>query len=499
MALSDAQLLLLNNLIYTDYVADGKQVKDIIDKMEENHFKIKSCEMTTDEWKEIAETIKADEKLMEYTVTNYRSGSGDDNGMRVACFVDDEKNPQDINVVFRGTGNANEWRDNGEGGYVIETQQQVAARDYINGLPEEYGNNLTVSGHSKGGNKAQYVTITTDKIGRCVSFDGQGFSEEFLNEYADEIAARRNKITSISAEKDVVNALLYPIAGTQIFIETPEQKNTLLYHKPNILIDKNGNFGKRTEPSEMSVLINEFSTYLISNMEEPARSYTINNLIAVVVYIIHDEKEDNFAIKTALSLSIAAGHIDDSFFNIIEKVLGKTAKDTSVYLLSVVYPALFVDDLIPGIDKHRDEIVIKLVAFSRIIQRELEVLDEKAIRFSKFFVAAVNNFVGNVRAVFDKGIYVGNSSALANSYIRIDTGRMRWYADRLNRVNSRIAALDRRLDKLYRKVGLADLFALVQADAMTRYDWRLKKCVNYLYDTAYDFERADNSIASQLY
>lgn len=499
MALSDVQLLMLNNLIYTKYVSNGKQVKDIIKDMEDDGFNIEACKISSGEWKELAQTIKADETLMEYTVTNYRSGSGDDNGMRVACFVDNKDNPQDINVVFRGTGNAEEWRDNGEGGYLVETQQQKLAKDYINNLPEEYGNDLTVSGHSKGGNKAQYVTITTDRVKKCTSFDGQGFSEEFLNKYADEIEKKRHTITSISAENDVVNALLYPIAGTRIFIETPKQDNLLFYHKPNILIDKNGNFGKKTNPSEVSVLINEFSSYLISNMEEPERSYAINNLISVVVYFIHDEKEDNFALKTALSLSITAGHVDDFFFYSIEKVLGTTAKDTSVYLLSLVYPTLFIDDLIHSIDKRREEIATKLMIFSQLIQRELEDLGEKAVRFSGFFVTAVNNFISNVRVNFNRRFNTGYQQASVNSYIRIDTARMRWYADRLNRVNGRIAKLDSRLDKLYRKVGLKDLFALVQADAMTRYDWRLKRCVNYLYDTAYDFECADNSIASQLY
>ena len=60
----------------------------------------------------------------------------------------------------------------------LKTDEDKAV--YIKNLPKEYGNNITVTGHFKGGNKAQYVTIVTDRIGRCVSFDGQGFSKEFL-------------------------------------------------------------------------------------------------------------------------------------------------------------------------------------------------------------------------------------------------------------------------------------------------------------------------------
>ena len=41
---------------------------------------------------------------------------------------------------------------------------------------------LTVTGHSKGANKAMYTTIMCNNVTRCVSFDGQGFSKEFLSD-----------------------------------------------------------------------------------------------------------------------------------------------------------------------------------------------------------------------------------------------------------------------------------------------------------------------------
>ena len=102
--------------------------------------------------------------------------------MRAACFVDDVNNPKDVNIVFRGTGNAYEWRDNGKGGYVSETEQQLRAAKYVEDLPSEWGDAMTVTGHSKGGNKAQFVTIATNRIAKCVSYDGQGFSKEFLED-----------------------------------------------------------------------------------------------------------------------------------------------------------------------------------------------------------------------------------------------------------------------------------------------------------------------------
>ena len=54
----------------------------------------------------------------------------------------------------------------------------------------------------------------------------------------------------------------------------------------------------------------------------------------------------------------------------------------------------------------------------------------------------------------------------------VDTYKLSQYAQRIDKVNRRIANLDTRLNGLYYKVGLRDLFYLMQADAMTCYSWR---------------------------
>ena len=53
-----------------------------------------------------------------------------------------------------------------------------------------------------------YIAILDDSVDRCVSFDGQGFSDEFYEKYADQIAHNKNKIVNCSAESDYVNFLL---------------------------------------------------------------------------------------------------------------------------------------------------------------------------------------------------------------------------------------------------------------------------------------------------
>lgn len=97
MALSNAQLLMFDNLIYTDYVSDGMSVGEIITAIENDGFNVSSCEMTSSEWKELVSMIKEEHSLLNYKVTNYVDD--DKTGMRAACFVNDESNPRCINYL----------------------------------------------------------------------------------------------------------------------------------------------------------------------------------------------------------------------------------------------------------------------------------------------------------------------------------------------------------------------------------------------------------------
>ena len=72
--------------------------------------------------------------------------------------------------------------------------------------------------------------------------------------------------------------------------------------------------------------------------------------------------------------------------------------------------------------------------------------------------------------------------------IIVDTYKLNQYAQRIATVNSRINRLDRRLDSFYTRVGLQDLFNLIQIDILTSYSCRLMLCQSYLQQTALDFE-----------
>lgn len=76
---------------------------------------------------------------------------------------------------------------------------------------------VTVTGHSKGGNKAKYVTLLDSSVDRCVAFDGQGFSDEFIEKYRKQISENQRKIRSCNVEGDYVNLLLNDVGSVEFY------------------------------------------------------------------------------------------------------------------------------------------------------------------------------------------------------------------------------------------------------------------------------------------
>lgn len=156
------------------------------------------------------------------------------------CFVE-KANRSDAIVIFKGTSGEDEWIDNAEGLNVADTHCQKEALDFIESLPYD---SITVTGHSKGGNKAMYVAITSNKVTRCVVYDGQGFSQEFIDKYWAEIQAKGGIITAYALSTDYVHALLFPVPNSnQIYCQGYGVANIGEHHSPNsfFITDKNGN------------------------------------------------------------------------------------------------------------------------------------------------------------------------------------------------------------------------------------------------------------------
>ena len=230
--LSNEQLLLLNNLMYmtdteplklintykkkisVEKMINNIDIDDLIDNEDYGSM------MTGADRKKILTAIKDDKELMsmQLTATNV-DASPDGGGGASAVFVNPDS--KEAVVVFRGTA-ANEWKDNFVGGGKTDAQDGVSTPYQENALAwyrsldlEEYY--ITVTGHSKGGNKSKYITVKDNTVDRCVAFDGQGFSDDFIRRYGAQIIHNQDKIENCCVEGDYVNILLDDIGNTTYY------------------------------------------------------------------------------------------------------------------------------------------------------------------------------------------------------------------------------------------------------------------------------------------
>lgn len=229
---TEEELLILNSIIYTDNFANLNVKKNYSVLQWAEEFELSSidnankpAEISRDEFANIITTIKNNPSVYGNMIINdvensqYANESG---SQRITNATISYGN--DLILVYKGTAGDMEWRDNGEGGYynVADTKQQQIALEYFDKMIGEYeSDKIYVSGHSKGGNKAQYIGVLRgDLIEHVYAFDGQGFNQAFLLKYKNLIEKNGGKITNISNELDFVNILLFPIAGNRKYIRS---------------------------------------------------------------------------------------------------------------------------------------------------------------------------------------------------------------------------------------------------------------------------------------
>lgn len=193
------------------------------------------------EYQVLSNAVKNPE-IGELVIGNQSHYMGYNTGTAACTFS--SKNQSSIYVVYRGTGDG-EWMDNGIGMTQAATPQQEQALHYFEAVVEREkvtgGQRLIVTGHSKGGNKAQYVTMATKYeklLDACYNIDGQGFSEKAIDGWKESYGEkgyleRTKKITGIYGENDFIHVLGNRIVPeNQIsYIKTPVKPGNLAgYH-----------------------------------------------------------------------------------------------------------------------------------------------------------------------------------------------------------------------------------------------------------------------------
>lgn len=531
---------------------DGREFSKIVSDLRDSCNKGGWEESEIRQLEVLENALANDSNLGKYRIGNQTKS---ENGLNACTFTDGNGN---VSVVFRGTGKG-EWIDNGEAltgiseqntyevygenGQLIKentvandyaSDQQVEALNWFNKIASENGwnedTNITISGHSKGGNKAQFVTINSDLVDNCYSFDGQGFSPEaltaFEEKYGIKFEERRQKILSFSADNDYVNVLGERLVPKDhiFFFESPiGDENAIEYHYMEAMLDENGKFNVQCEQGELSEYVENTSKELME-MDPAYRQYATRGIMNICQTYLGkgtpvngDEVSDG---DTVIGVAISAIPALTNLFD---------TKDGREAIAELV--KIYGDDVVNGIGKFYDDIGdehgviaeagaiiatiaaisfatplvidigIKVIEISTVV-KTIEYLADRLKETSQEIYANVKSFctttISALAEWYNKNLNKGYQQASENTYIRVNTDLLRNYANRLYSVNQRIVKLDKRLDTLYSKVGLLDLWNLLQADVLTGYSWRLNRCINYLNETADEFDSAERSMLMQL-
>lgn len=224
--------MVLSTFMYLNYreADDGMTVNEILSELSVSPDYLEGG-LFCGEYTILSEAAKNPE-IGELVIGNQSHLMGYDAGTAACTFS--TRDGKGVYVVYRGTGDG-EWPDNGIGMTEKSTLQQERALQYFEEVMEREhiteNQKLVVTGHSKGGNKAQYVTMSTkyhNVLDACYNFDGQGFSEKAIDEWKstysqEEYLQRIYKITGIYGENDYVNVLGHSIVPeSQVrYIKTP--------------------------------------------------------------------------------------------------------------------------------------------------------------------------------------------------------------------------------------------------------------------------------------
>jgi hypothetical protein len=387
------------------------------------------------------------------------------------------------------------------------TEQQAEMERFLKDISESgyiknYGN-LAITGHSLGGNLAEHGMIMADKYGldrllsQCVSFDGPGFSQEYIMEHytrINEIAGQMKHF-----QWSLVGNLLQMLPGVDVNSLKTHESDDFAYNligkhaTTSIMFDEYGN-AIQGEQDMFSAAVGLFSRG-IDHMPKIVGDVLVASISVLLI-----------------SVSWAADKMfDDNGLT----PFGWTVVIGAVGLVAVI-------GIGPIIAFVATVLIIAVVAVAAVMLVELVYeglvwLVERAIdlavaawNWSVQQIANLRQFIQDVLAAaknwWNNNLNLGYMYARDNPAIRIDTTKLRNFASELRNLNSKLASIDRRMDSIYwHLISLDDLvgsgvnlWRLFRADILTGYSIRMNGCVGYLETTADAFESAERDIRGNL-
>ena len=333
------ELLLLENITYFSNIrplktvleSSGLTVKEYLDTINFSELvddKDYASYMNGFDFKNLIMALKRNITILGCKIVEPHFDQAYGGGGGVSCVFLDDVNKEAV-VAFRGTA-SNEWVDDFLGANQIDSLQQINALEWYKMVYEKLGLNnyyVTLTGHSKGGNKAKYITILNETVNRCVSFDGQGFSDKFFDNYKKEIALRQKFITNHNVDYDYVNILMNDI-GERIYYYGFDygRGGFAESHCPNTFFNfkENGEYEMQINPNgqspEMQILDQFFNSLIRSAISDKERTET-NELLGMLT-------------EKAFKIGVDDSTTEDYVYFLCDMISDPKYSDNTAFILS---------------------------------------------------------------------------------------------------------------------------------------------------------------------
>lgn len=394
-------------------------------------------------------------------------------------------------VVFRCTG-AGEWNDNAVAllgqtqpnayyGYdrdgvpktaelreeYVSTQQAQAQNYFLRvttQLKWNTQNSIIVTGHSKGGNKAQFITLRSPLIKVCYSFCGQGFSQEAIEQFKQELgekeyAARLEKMYSLSSYNDFVNVLGDRIIpdGHIFYLDTLDVAHTRYYHELAPVIGLDGEIMPQRARGEISLAAEK--------MWKEARKSSYRGAVGMAMMTMC---EQYFGNGLPINGEFISGR---TFYSGGRIAMGIAVKSLANMLLRSGVNVISNDDR-ARLSGYYDMLIrprtesLKTSSFGRLVGRSLEKMRNRA-----------------PKEVDREEVHTGTDETRFSA----DINALRLSSGRIARVRKQLALLCVVAEKKNIEHAVAEI---------QKKDAALARCEAHLAETAAEFEQADSDLAA---
>ncbi len=399
------------------------------------------------------------------------------------------------------------------------TDQQEDVNRFIDQLNKEgyfdQYDNISFAGHSLGGNLAEHATFYAAKIGvadsidRTISYDGPGFAQEYLDANRQYIDLATGTVQMDHIEQSLVGALLQRVDGIDYMYADLIGSGPVQHGTENVHFDGSGNIieGKQTA---LARILSPFTQGMDRLTGPLGASIMTKALVAITagVWGIKDALIDENGklttvgktIVTTLGVGLAAVLIKVGPLVLLAAaaplaVMAVKALVVGVAFVAAVIAYEYIMDAIDAVEAFVAHVVTEL------IPQMLTQLANEIAKFANWTKQQLAEFGGMLASGYRtlaqglSNLFGAPPRVAASSHIKVDTYKLRHYANRLSSVGSRISAVDSNLNALYFTEGFLDIINLAIAENLPRRG-QINKIVNYLEDTASEFEAAENRIMS---